>query len=146
MTMMTRYEPFSSVLPLRDAMEQLFQESFVHPLAHLATMPSSMPVDVYELDNAFVVKASVPGLTPDELTVDVEQHSVTLHGEPKPEENSGMRPLLEERQIGSFTRTFTLPVPVEASKVQAELSNGVLSLIVPKSEAIKPRKITLQGS
>jgi HSP20 family protein len=146
MTMMTQYEPFGSVLPLRDAIDQLFRESFVTPLAHLAQTTSSMPVDVYELDDDVVVKASVPGLTPDELTVDVEQQSVTLHGKPKTEENSGMRPLLQERRIGSFTRTFTLPVPVEADKVQAELSDGVLSLIVPKSEAIKPRKITIQSS
>jgi HSP20 family protein len=57
-----------------------------------------------------------------------------------------MRPLLQERRIGAFTRTFTLPVPVEADKVQAELSNGVLSLTLPKSEAIKPRKIQVKSS
>ncbi len=57
-----------------------------------------------------------------------------------------MRPLLQERQIGAFTRTFTLPVPVDADKVQAELRNGVLSLTLPKSAAIKPRKIQVKSS
>jgi len=146
MTMMTQYEPFSSVLPLREAMNHLFRESFVAPFDHLAQAASSMPVDVYELDDHFVVKACMPGLTPDELSVEIEQQSVTLHGELKAEQNNGMRPLLQERRPGAFTRTFTLPVPIEAGQVQAELSNGVLSLTLPKSEAIKPRKIQVKSS
>jgi len=146
MTMMTRYEPFGNVLSLRDAMDQLFQESFVAPFGRLAQTTSSMPVDVYETDDAFVVKASMPGLTPDDLTISVEQHSVTIHGEPKAEELGNLRPVLQERRIGAFTRTFTLPVLVDADKVQAELDNGVLSLTLPKSEAIKPRKIQVKSS
>ncbi len=146
MAMMTRHEPGSSAMPLRDAMEQLFRDSFVAPFGPLAQTMSRVPVDVYETDDAFVVKAFMPGLTPDELTINVEQQSVTLHGELKAEEMAGMRPLLQERQIGAFTRTFTLPVPVEADKVQAELRNGVLSLTLPKSAAIKPRKIQVKSS
>jgi len=145
MTMMTRYESGSSALPLRDAMEQLFRDSFVVPFGPLATT-SRVSVDVYETDDAFVVKAFMPGLTPDELTINVEQQSITLQGEPKAEEMSGMRPLLQERQLGAFTRTFSLPLPVDAGKVQAELRNGVLSLTLPKSEAIKPRKIQVKSS
>ena len=146
MTMMTRYEPLSNALSLREAMDQLFQDSFVAPLGRLAGTTSPMPVDVYEIDDAFVVKAFMPGLTPDDLTINVEQQSVTIHGEPKAEELDGLRPLLQERRIGAFTRTFTLPVPVEADKVQAELNNGVLSLTLPKSESVKPRKIQVKGS
>ncbi len=146
MTMMTRYEPFGNVLSLREAMDQLFRDSFVAPFGPLAQTMSSMPVDVYETDDAFVVKAFMPGLTPDDLTINVEQQSVMIHGELKAEEMAGMRPLFQERQIGAFTRTFTLPVPVEADKVQAELRNGVLSLTLPKSAAIKPRKIQVKSS
>jgi len=145
MSMMTRYDPFSNVLPLREAMDQLFQESFVAPLAHL-TRTHSVPVDLYETEDAFIVKAFMPGLSPDELTIDVEQQSVTLHGEPKTGDPEGMRPLLQERRLGTFTRTFTLPVLVDADKVQAELTNGVLSLTLPKSEAAKPRKIEIRNN
>jgi len=146
MTMMTRYEPFSNVLSLREAMNQLLQDSFVAPFNPLAQATSHMPVDVYETDDAVVVEAFIPGLTPDDLTISVEQQSVTIHGEPKAEEMDGMQPVLQERRNGVFTRTFTLPVPVEADKVQAELGNGVLSLTLPKSEAIKPRKIQVKSS
>ncbi len=146
MAMMTRYEPISNVLSLREAMDQLFRDSFVAPFGRLAQARSSMPVDVYEIDDTFVVQAFIPGLTPDDLTINVEQQSVTIHGEPKAEEMAGMRPLLQERPVGAFTRTFTLPVPVDVDKVEAALSNGVLSLTLPKSEAIKPRKIQVKSS
>jgi len=144
--MMTHNAPFSNALSLREAMNQLFQDSFVAPFGAPARTMSSMPVDVYETDDAFVVKAFMPGLTPDDLTINVEQQTVTIHGEPKAEDFQGMRPLLQERQIGAFTRTFTLPVLVDADKVQAELAQGVLSLTLPKSEALKPRKIQVKSS
>jgi len=144
--MMTHNAPFSNALSLREAMNQLFQDSFVAPFGAPARTMSSMPVDVYETDDAFVVKAFMPGLTPDDLTINVEQQTVTIHGEPKAEDLQGMRPLLQERRIGAFTRTFTLPVLVDADKVQAELAQGVLSLTLPKSEALKPRKIQVKSS
>ena len=146
MAMMTRYDPISNALSLREAMDQLLRDSFVAPFGAPAQTTSSMPVDVYETDDAFVVKAFMPGLTPDELTISVEQQTVTIHGEPKAEDLQGMRLLLKERRLGAFTRTFTLPVLVDADKVQAELAQGVLSLTLPKSEALKPRKIQVKSS
>jgi len=146
MAMMTRNQPVSNVLPLREAMDQLFRDSFVAPFGVLAQTTSSMPVDIYETDDAFVVKAFVPGLTSDDLTISVDQQTVTIHGEPKTEDVQGMRSLRQERRIGAFTRSFTLPVLVDGGKVQAELGQGVLSLTLPKSEALKPRKIQVKSS
>ena len=146
MTMMTRYDPISNALSLREAMDQLFQDSFVAPFGWLRQTTNSIPVNVYETDDAFVVQAFAPGLTADQLSISVEQGTVTLHGELKAEESNGLRPVLQERASGSFTRTFALPVPVDADKVQAELRDGVLSLTLPKSEAVKPRKIQVKGS
>ena len=142
-----RWEPGTG-LALRDAMNQLFEESFVRPFFRAGNGPGHqyLPVDVYETDDAFVVKAFIPGLTPDDLTVSVEQQTVTLHGEPKAEDLPGMRPLLQERRISAFTRSFTLPVLVDADKVQAELAQGVLSLTLPKSKALKPRTIQVKSS
>jgi len=144
MATMARYEPFSGGMPLREAMQQLFQDSFVSPLGqHWQTM--STAVDLYETDDAFVAKASVPGLSPDDLTVNIEQQVVTIHGEPKAEEHQGLRPVLVERPLGTFTRTFSLPMAVDASKVTAELTDGLLSLTMPKFEAVKPRKIEVKS-
>ena len=145
MAMMTRYEPFNTMLPLRDAMQQLFEDSFVTPFGGLART-SSMAVDLYETGDAFVVKAFVPGLTADDLSINVEQQVVRIQGEAKPDAHDGWRPLLQERPIGAFTRTFSLPLPVDPGKVQAELVDGVLSLTLPKSEVAKPRKIEVKSN
>jgi HSP20 family protein len=113
MTMMTRYDPAANMVSLREAMDQLFRDSFVTPFGRLAQTTANMPVDVYETGDAFVVKAFMPGLTADDLQINVQEQIVTIHGEPKAENPEGMRPLLQERWIGAFTRTFTLPVSVE---------------------------------
>jgi HSP20 family protein len=146
MTMMTRYDPAANMVSLREAMDQLFRDSFVTPFGRLAQTTANMPVDVYETGDAFVVKAFMPGLTADDLQINVQEQIVTIHGEPKAENPEGMRPLLQERWIGAFTRTFTLPVSVEPDKVEAELMNGVLNVTLPKSEASKPRKIQVRSS
>src|SRR5918997_2925276 len=111
MTMMTRPEPFSNVLSLRDAMQQLLEESFVAPFARMQTT-NVMPVDVYETDDAFVVRAFMPGLSANDLSISVEQRTVTIHGEPQSEEGQNLRTIVRERPVGAFTRTFTLPVQV----------------------------------
>jgi len=143
MAAITHHEPSNLGMPLREAMQQLFQDSFVAPFGQL-WQTKSIPVDLYETDDAFVVKASTPGLTADDLTVSIEQQALTIHGEPKAEDFQGLRPVLVERPVGTFTRTFSLPMPVDASKVEAEFTDGVLSLTMPKLEAVKPRKIQVK--
>ncbi len=145
MAMMTRYEPFGNVLSLREAMDRLFEDSFVAPFGRLMQTTSIMPVDVYETDDAFVVNAFMPGLTPDDLDITVQQQVVTIHGEPKADDLNGLRPLVQERPTGQFTRTFNLPVPVDANRVQAEFRNGVLHLTLPKLEVARPRKIEIKS-
>ncbi len=144
MAMMTRYEPFGNVLSLREAIDRLFEDSFVAPFGRLMQTTSIMPVDVYETDDAFVVNAFMPGLTPDDLDIMVQQQVVTIHGEPKADDLNGLRPLVQERPTGQFTRTFSLPVPVDANRVHAEFRNGVLHLTLPKLEVARPRKIEIK--
>jgi len=141
---MTRHtDPFGNVMSLRDAVNQLLEESFVAPFN--ALRPTSMiPVDVFETADTFVVKAFIAGLTPDQVNVSIEQNIVTIHGEPQWNEPDGLRTIWSETSSGPFTRSFTLPLPVDANKVQAELENGVLTLTLPKAESVKPRKIQIK--
>jgi len=145
MAMMTPYQPFNNMLSLRDAMQHLLEESFVAPFARMQTT-NVMPVDVYETNDAFVVRAFMPGLTANDLSISVEQRTVTIHGEPHSEDLHNFRAIVRERPMGAFTRTFTLPAPVEAENVQAELRDGILALTLPKSALAKPRKIEVKSS
>ena len=140
---MTRYDPFAKMLGLSQPAASWWQDSLLTPLGQAGRATGMMPVDIYETGAAFVVKAFMPGLTPEDLGVSVEQRTVYIHGQPKAESSEGMRPIFQERPSGSFTRSFTLPVMIDADRVQAELMNGVLTLTLPKSEAAKPRKIQI---
>jgi len=144
MTMTRQADPFGSVMSLRDAVNQLLEESFVAPFNTLR--PTSMiPVDVFETADTFVVKAFIAGLKPDQVNVSIEQNTVTIHGEPQWNEQEGFRTIWSETSFGPFTRSFTIPLPVDANKVQAELENGVLTLTLPKAESVKPRKIQIKA-
>ncbi len=143
---MTRYDPFGNMLDLTQAATSWLQDGMMAPLGRTGRTTNMMPVDIYETGDAFVVKAFMPGLSPEDLSVSLEQRTVQIQGEPRAERHEGMRAIFQERPMGSFVRTFTLPVMIDPDRVHAELTNGELTLTLPKSEAAKPRKIQVNAS
>jgi HSP20 family protein len=141
------WDPFREVISLRDAMNSLLQESFVRPTSLFSQDGSAvLPVDVSETDNDFVIKASVPGINPDDVQITVQGDTLSIRGESKFEdEKQGERWHLRERRYGAFERSLTLGTPVEADKAQAHYGHGVLTLTLPKAEAAKPRQIKVGG-
>ena len=101
-------------------------------------------VDVYENENAIVLKAELPGVEKDQIVVDVEGRTLTLKGERSGEneikEDSYYR---RERVYGRFERSFALPAEVDADAIKAEFKDGVLKIEVPKPETSKPKQITV---
>jgi len=102
------------------------------------------PVNVWEDQEKLYVEAELPGLNQDNLEILVEGDQLTVRGERKPATDEG-RWHRQERAFGRFQRTLTLPVAVDADKVEARLEQGVLTLTLPKSEAAKPRKIAVKA-
>ena len=146
-TNIVRWDPFTDVVSLRDAMDRLFEDSFIQPrfFAPQREGMGQLPVDVVENDNDIVVKASVPGIKPDELDITVVGDTLTIKGEDKAQTKESKEEktnfLVRERRWGMFQRTLTLPVEVQADKARAEFENGVLTLTLPKIEEIKPKQI-----
>lgn len=146
-TNIVRWDPFTDVVSLRDAMDRLFEDSFIQPrfFAPQREGMGQLPVDVVENDNDIVVKASVPGIKPDELDITVVGDTLTIKGEVKAQTKESKEEktnfLVRERRWGMFQRTLTLPVEVQADKARAEFENGVLTLTLPKIEEIKPKQI-----
>ena len=107
----------------------------------------NLALDVAEKGDVFTVKASLPGISPDDLNVTLEDNVLTIQGEVKEdeliEENSYH---IRERRYGSFSRSVRFPVPVEGEKVEAEYENGVLTLSIPKAEAVKPKRIAVKAN
>ena len=133
-------------LSLRDAVNQLFEESFVRPLGRFenGTGTHYLPLDIYETDEMFVVKAFVPGVSPDQLDITTRQNSVTIRAEQPVEQQEGVRYYLRERLGGTWMRSFELPVAIDANRIDARLENGVLTLSLPKAPEAQPHKVQIK--
>jgi len=101
----------------------------------------TFPLDVIAGKDSFTIKALLPGVQPDDLDIHIVNEIVTISGEIKVERDEGENYLLAERPSGKFHRVLTLPTPLDSSKVEADLENGILTLVVPKAEEAKPHTI-----
>jgi len=145
---LTRYTPLSDFVSLRDAMDQLFQDSFIRPTnpTGLAAGQIAVPIDLWETPEAYHLRADLPGLTAEDIDINVTGDTLQLSGELKPA--TDVTPdgwLRQERRIGRFGRALTLPVQIEAAKVEATFQNGVLDLVLPKAESVKPRSVKINA-
>jgi HSP20 family protein len=146
---LARFSPISDVVSLREAMDRLFEDSFIRPTAWtgLAAGQLPVPVDLWETKDAYHLTADLPGLTPEDISIDATGDTVTISGEVKQKNDVTSEGWLrQERRTGKFTRSFTLPVQIEPNKVEAHFTNGVLELVVPKAESVKPRSIKINAS
>jgi len=144
MANIVRWEPFNEMISLRDAIDRLFEESFIQPrwATPLREGMGQLALDVIENPNEFVVKASVPGLKPEDLDITVVGDTLTIKGQTKAEmKQEKENYLLQERRYGAFQRSITLPASVQADKAHADFENGVLTLTLPKVEEVKPKQI-----
>jgi HSP20 family protein len=146
MSMMWK-DPREALMPLRDAVNRLCEESFIWPGRLEVFTGRSFPVDVYETKDqqGFVIEATLPGAKPEDISISAMGDTLTIHhatkGEEKVEKPNYVR---RERYEGEMTRTITLPTQIDPEKVQATYEQGVLKLQVPKSEAAKPKQITVK--
>ena len=135
------------MMSLRDEMNRLIDQTF-NGGSLLEWQPSAnwgLPLDVSENDDAFIVTASVPGMKPDDLDITISDNVLTIKGEYKADETiEEERYHIRERRYGSFGRSITLPVTVNADEVSANYEDGVLTLTVPKAEEVKPRRIEVK--
>ena len=147
MTTLTRWEPTRDMLSLRKAFDRFLEDPFFE------TMPTwlrrsdgdGLAVDVAEDDNAYTVKAAVPGAKPEDVEVTLNNNVLTIKGETKEdkeikEENYQLR----ECRVGSFMRSLTLPGDVKAEAIEASQKDGMLTIRLPKSETVKPKKIAVK--
>jgi HSP20 family protein len=144
-----RWEPLRDVVSLRDAMNTLLQESFIRPgqMMLAGGGHAALPLDVSESEDEFVVRASLPGVRPDDVQITVHGDTVMIRGECKAEEEKkGETWHLRERRAGSFQRAVSLAAPIDPDKAQAKFEHGVLTLTIPKAEQAKPKQIKINAA
>lgn len=142
-----RWQPFSDMVTLRQAMDRLFDDSFVRParFTGLFGEGAETPVDMYQTDEEVVVKATVPGVKPEQVDVTITGDTLTIKGETKTEEEVKKENYFrQERSYGAFSRSILLPSSLQTDKAEASFENGVLTLTIPKAEESKPKQIKIK--
>ncbi len=141
-----RWEPFRDLLTSQREFDRLFKEAF-SPMSgetEVSTRSWAPPVDIYETEDAIVLKAELPGIDPKDVEVRVEDNTLYLKGERKYEKEIKEQNYHRvERSYGSFARSFSLPNSIDAEKVKAEYKDGLLTLTMPKREEAKPKTIKI---
>jgi HSP20 family protein len=150
---LTPWEPFEELTPLRDAMNRLWEESFIGPrrspwpgFGGFGLLGRAFPVDVRETDAGYILEASMPGMKADAIQVTAMDNTVTIRATTKQEaksEKAGTY-VRHERYEGEVVRSITLPGPINREKIAATYEHGVLMLQVPKAEEAKGKVITVQ--
>ncbi len=147
MRVLVRREPYRDLAremtAWRSAMDRLFTDTFETPFWNQAKS-WTLPLDVAETADGFVIKASLPGANPDDFDITLSDNVLTLKAaiEEDKEFEEGQYHL-RERRSGSFERSITLPAPANADDIKADYADGVLTLNVPKSEEVKPKRIAV---
>jgi HSP20 family protein len=142
--MLTRWDPFQEMLNLRRTVDRLFDN--VSPDREWA-QPSmwGLAVDMVENKDDFVVKASIPGINPDDLDISYSDDTLTIKGEIKEDKDVKQDQYhLRERRYGTFMRSVTLPTRIKGDAIEASYQNGVVTLRLPKAEEVKPKRIAIK--
>lgn len=136
--------PFAELERMQRQMDRLVGDRFLRsgwPGLHAGVFPS---VNVSEDKDHYFIRAELPGMEAGDLDIQAAGSSVTISGERKiPTEGNNVRYHRREREAGKFSRVITLPEVADMEKVKANLTNGVLTVMISKSEASKPRQITI---
>ena len=102
-------------------------------------------VDIFETENDITLLADIPGVKPDDLTIDLKDNVLTLSCEVTGHESESEKPIYSEYQTGSYYRQFSISEMIDQIKIEAKVTDGVLRLALPKVEKAAPRRITVQA-
>ena len=141
-----RWDPFRDLNMLQDRMNRLFEDASRNWKGDepAATTTWSPAVDIFETESEIVVKAEVPGMERKDITLNLENNVLTLKGERRflkeaKEENYHRI----ERSYGGFSRAFSIPATVDEEKIRADYQDGVLKIVLPKKEQLRPKQIKI---
>ena len=142
MARIVRWDPFNGLVPLRSAMERMADQGRRPPMPFGLWQDSMMSVDMYETDTGVVVKTPIPGVKAEDIQVSVTGDTLTIRAEGKVEQEIKRESYLrQERRYGACCRSVTLPDGLQTDKAEADYSDGVLTLVFPKAEEVKPKTI-----
>jgi len=148
-----RWDPTREISSLQSEMNRVFSTFFDSPASQSSGAGAGstgrwLPaMDLAETGDSYIVRADLPGITEDEVQVELEDNVLTISGERRLDETRSEGGYLRtERARGSFARSLTLPAGIDPERIEADFKNGVLELRIPKPEERKPRRISIVGT
>jgi HSP20 family protein len=141
MANITRYNPFNEMVSLREAMDRLFEDSFISPRTLGLTGTRGLGANLYETADSFTVQIPAPGVKPEDVEITTQQDTVTLKWESKIEIPENATTHWHGFQSSQFQQTFTLPAPINPNRAEASMRDGILTLTLPKAEQAKARTL-----
>jgi len=142
---MLYYDPLRRMQRLMDVMDRLMEQSVIptRALEEVSRGKVSIPVNVRADGDTFIITAWVPGVSVDDLHIQILDNTVSIEGEFQAPEKDDY--LVQEIPVGAFQRVITLPTALEPGEAEAELRDGVLTLRVPKAQAVRPKEIKVKA-
>jgi HSP20 family protein len=146
---LTRWSPYRDMVNVRDEMNRVFNEFFGRGSQEEGAWFAgawSPPVDIFETDEALIMKAELPGFSKDDISIELKDNTLIMKGERKRQDEvkEGNYHRME-RMYGAFQRSFMLPTTVEHDNVKASYKDGILELHLPKVQAAQPKRIAVSG-
>ncbi len=143
---LVRWTPFRDLMTIQDQINRLFEENLQRTDEKGMSVTSWQPlVDIYEDGQAIVIKAEIPEMDEKDIQVNIEDNTLTIKGERKLEQEEKKENYHRvERFYGSFMRSFDLPTTVDQSGIKASYDKGVLKVVLPKKEEVKPKKVAIE--
>jgi HSP20 family protein len=142
------WSPVEQLSTLREEINRLFDSPFGELTNRMELFNGWTPaLDLYEDKDNLILKAELPGMRREEINISVHDGTLTLSGERRYEEkNQDSEPYRSERFFGRFHRTLALPKPVQSDKAKANYREGILTVVLPKTEDAKPKQIEVNVS
>ena len=145
-----KWDPLRDLVSIQDRMNRLFEQTLSRSQAQadegMGASAWSPAVDIYETPETIIIKADLPGLSRDDIEIQLQENTLSLKGERRFAKDVQQENYLRiERAYGAFQRNFTLPATVQQDRIRAVFRDGVLELTLPKAEEAKPKKIAIEA-
>lgn len=139
MANITRYNPFNEVVSLREAMDRLFEDSFIP--RSFGSVARGSQSNLYETAEGFVLQIPMPGANPDDVEITAQQDTLTFKWATSVNVPENATTHWNGFASSQYQQSFTLPAPINADRIEASYENGVLTLNLPKAEHAKARTV-----
>lgn len=144
---MIRWDPFADMAQLREQVNRLFEQSLSQPGSEQTGTQHhwSPAVDILETPDAVVLQVEIAGVKPEQVDIQLCGDTLSLSGQRTPEREQQDRQYVRiERRYGTFQRSFTLGIPVDPTAVKAVYHDGILEIVLPKREDVKPKRVKIE--